>query len=78
MLTVPVTVKKIGVARKELKEEGEVIGIERIGTLTVEFNADGVDVQALVDSIQDERIVLGLADAQTAFDLEPKLGKEGS
>ena len=76
MLTVPVTVKKIGVARKELKEEGEVIGIERIGTLTVEFNADGVDVQALVDSIQDERIVLGLADAQTSFNLDAD--KEGS
>jgi hypothetical protein len=77
MLTVPVTVKKIGVVRKELKEEGEVIGIERIGTLTVEFNADGIDVQALVDSIQDEKIVLGLADRQTAFDMGQEL-KEGS
>ena len=69
MITVPVTVKKVAIARKELKEEGEVIGVERIGTITLEFNADGVNVEDLAQQMQDDRVILGLANSQSAFDL---------
>lgn len=60
-------VKKVQVAERKIKvesAEGSYYDTVRIGTITLEFDASGVDVSTLADFIKGVPISLGLADTQ--------------
>ena len=66
-------VKKVTVAEKKIKvesAEGSYMDTVRIGSITLEFDASGVDVNTLADFIRGVPISLGLADTQ--FGLGPE------
>jgi hypothetical protein len=62
-----VTVKNVAVKSKTVKHEDwdEVI---RIGTLTLEFDADDARVDVIKKMIGERPVLLGLADTQMSLD----------
>lgn len=63
-------VKAVTVKEKIIKEKDEIDVVEKVGTLTLEFNGDRVNAGQLAELISDASVYIGLANTQFEFDLD--------
>lgn len=59
-------VKKVTVAEKKVKQD-DYIEVHKVGTLTLEFNADSVNVHQLAALIGDAPVAIGLESTQLSM-----------